>query len=136
MKFCYILHCSFFPSSPPAWWCGLKCWRRGCVLHAHLVTTCVVVWIEIHSRYRLLWRCQSPPAWWCGLKFLPGPQCSSWGQSPPAWWCGLKCKSNLVVIGPSPSPPAWWCGLKYAELTTYSGRIRSPPAWWCGLKSC
>ena len=48
--------------SPPAWWCGLKLqyWKEICVVD--IVTTCVVVWIEICSiarmwGYRLVTTC-------------------------------------------------------------------------------
>ena len=34
------------------------------------VTTCVVVWIEISSRCKRLTETSSPPAWWCGLKLV------------------------------------------------------------------
>ena len=40
-------------------------------LQAQGVTTCVVVWIEITDgswKFRMDW---SPPAWWCGLKLNP-----------------------------------------------------------------
>ena len=32
------------------------------------VTTCVVVWIEINIAIQRKVRIMSPPAWWCGLK--------------------------------------------------------------------
>ena len=33
--------------SPPAWWCGLKCHVLYPFKILNIVTTCVVVWIEI-----------------------------------------------------------------------------------------
>ena len=77
--------------SPPAWWCGLKLNQKSLMLLLMLVTTCVVVWIEIilvidfpsHPG-------MSPPAWWCGLKSIGEPPPNMLNKSPPAWWCGLK----------------------------------------------
>ena len=34
-------------TSPPAWWCGLKSYAHIQFRHCRVVTTCVVVWIEI-----------------------------------------------------------------------------------------
>ena len=36
--------------SPPAWWCGLKSLEDSQEGTDDVVTTCVVVWIEIESR--------------------------------------------------------------------------------------
>ena len=42
--------------SPPAWWCGLKFWHVSVNFPSLLVTTCVVVWIEIcHGRELRTW---------------------------------------------------------------------------------
>ena len=143
--------------SPPAWWCGLK------YTHLHIgqpnciVTTCVVVWIEIcavlvtmasfgshHLRGGVDWNTdgehtysgwmESPPAWWCGLKF--------WTAMRRIW---LKCHhlrggvdwnypKFIPPLNPKLSPPAWWCGLKLVSLLSASASSQSPPAWWCGLK--
>ena len=38
--------------SPPAWWCGLKSYRMPMLATGTVVTTCVVVWIEISLKHR------------------------------------------------------------------------------------
>ena len=80
-----------YGKSPPAWWCGLKYVIRPVCSIVDVVTTCVVVWIEIclrpcspvrisrhHLRGGVDWNSPIPSVSECSL------------TSPPAWWCGLK----------------------------------------------
>ena len=83
--------------SPPAWWCGLKFLFLRKILCLLFVTTCVVVWIEIHLGATIVNDLSgSPPAWWCGLKFCNGFPSKPVHMSPPAWWCGLKYTLDLL----------------------------------------
>ena len=53
-----------------------------------MVTTCVVVWIEICViRFSITASAQSPPAWWCGLK-----------SSVNARWFGPGQVTTCVVV--------------------------------------
>ena len=47
LKLYFFLGITFKVVSPPAWWCGLKLWYLCVPMDIVLVTTCVVVWIEI-----------------------------------------------------------------------------------------
>ena len=121
-----------------------------------LVTTCVVVWIEILWNPSALSASRSPPAWWCGLKSVIPSVCRTPCMSPPAWWCGLKslvcalppadrsvttCVVVWIEITMNPTcvnmPGVTTCVVVWIEiailviLTFWGG---SPPAWWCGLK--
>ena len=78
-----------------------------------LVTTCVVVWIEI-----LGWPLEGMSAYvttcvvvWIEIEQLQADRDNT--ESPPAWWCGLKCIQVIMLLRILQSPPAWWCGLKY-----------------------
>ncbi len=98
--------------SPPAWWCGLKSVSVCLPWTPRMVTTCVVVWIEIFELSRQHQYSKSPPAWWCGLKsqfLLPHPL--------PGY------VTTCVVV---------W--IEIINMPTRRNNFLSPPAWWCGLK--
>ena len=95
-------------------WIEIWMWRSSGEVRT--VTTCVVVWIEILTYNRIVGRGFVTTCVVVWIEITIKITGSFEGWSPPAWWCGLKFPWADPKVHGFRSPPAWWCGLKYTTL--------------------
>ena len=104
-------------------------------VHQHkitIVTTCVVVWIEIPKIVFLTFGSQSPPAWWCGLKFrgILFRLCPGLVTTCVVVWIEISSEISQIVVDRVTTCVVVWIEIGKITSTTFSKGVTTCVVVW------